>query len=270
MKRLIALLLVLTFCLSVSGQTLTTEWNAQKYAWVEGVWGRKDIIQAILDYLDQFDTVDWWRIEEGVSRTFDDPDWLVDEWVGSINGIPLAQATGSAQPFWIADQLGGFPAIKFDGSNDYLQGSFTEISQPNTIIIVCSEPTADGDFRHIFDGISINKRHLFTQDGSTNKYALFAGGGVRQSTYPIGTGFKIFSVVFNEGSSEVMVNGTLYTVSGDIGNVVLTGITLGTEYSTNGGFSDIVVIDKIVIDGGLTTPQLAQLELLLNRLRGVY
>lgn len=268
MRRILTLLLLLLFVLPCLGQE---RWGR------DGSWGRADPrwgrglkawTLTDLDYI-----VDWWRIEYGITKDGSD---LVSSWLGSINGIDLAQTTGANQPKWTADQINGHPAVVFSyvgsGDNDALQGVFgADYAQPNTVIIVCSEPTDDGNDRALFDGDDATHNHrLYTVDAS-NKYFMF-GGTPRATTYPMGgTGFKIFSVVFNGGSSVLRVNGTDYSPVANVGTDSFDALTLGAGHT--GGFlhSDIKVTDVVIINAGLGTGNLQRAERWLNVHRdGVY
>jgi PKD repeat protein len=60
----------------------------------------------------------------------------------SGNNNDASVFAGSLRPSWVADVLNGFPAVRFDGSNDFLD--FTEINNVRTVFWVIKEDvTAD-------------------------------------------------------------------------------------------------------------------------------
>lgn len=225
------------------------------------------IIELILGFLEQFDTVDWWRIEFGITESSN----KVSKWEGSINSIDFDQGTGANQPTLTADQLSGFPAIVFDGTADFMTATLgATYTQPFTIIIVVSEPTDNGARRVIFDSIDSINRIIFSQDGASNFYRMWADNFV-PSTYGTGnSGFRLFSLVYNSGSSIVHVDGVDKSPVGSPGVNILEDFTLAADRGGLAIFANIGLIDFIVIGEGLTVSQLAQLEILINRLRGVY
>ena len=232
-------------------------WSRVTPKWGRGVepWTLTD-----LDYI-----VDWWRIEEGVTKDGSDK---VSSWVGSINGIDLAQAAGGSQPTWTADQINGYPAIVFDGIADFLRGLFgATYSQPNTIIIVTSEPTATAAERRIIDGYAHPLRNLIEWDNTGSIYQLYAGNFVA-TTYTLGTGFKVLSTVFNGASSVFRVNGIDYSPVGDIGAATPSGLTLGSSAAGGSRWADISVTDVIFVNAAVGTGDLQRVERYLNEHRG--
>lgn len=238
-------------------------WGRPNARWGRGE-GEIEIGQRILNFLNQFDTVDWWRIEFGITKSSD----RVNKWEGFLNSIDLDQADGDKQPLWTADQIGGFPAIVFNGTDEYLATSAfsSPLSQPNTIIFVLKNPTVNGDV--ICDGIAVNKRHNI-EWRDTPKYTLRASTGQDVLTITPTVGWAILVTLYDGASTFLRDNGSQGGVGGSIGNDDLTGFVLGANRAF-GSPSNISVTDVIIIDGGLTAVQAAQLETLLNRLRGVY
>lgn len=213
--------------------------------------------------------VDWWQSDDTDNITMGAaPNYAVSSWLGSIYGIDLAQGTGANQPFWTADQLNGYPAIVFDGTADYLQGAFgATYSQPNTIILVATEITDDNTTRFMFDGDDGTNRLIFIMVGLDDVYKLNAGASVATTHATGGTGFKIWSLVFNGASSVARVNGVDKSPVGDIGSNDIDGLTLGAK---NDGTlrGNTSVTDIIICSTGLTTAELQKVERWLNVHRG--
>ena len=213
------------------------------------------------------DIIDWWQADDVASIT-KDGDGYVSSWKGSINSIDLAQATGIKQPQWLDAQLNGYPAIKFDGTEypagDYLQGAFdTTYAQPNTFILVCSEPTDNNTIKIITTGGSAAIRNQFIYNGSVgvDAYGLSAvGASSIYANYVLGTGFKIFSYVFNEASSIFRVNSTNYPLVGDIGASAIDGLTVGASWYPGLIPADISVTDIIPCSSGLSVGNMALAE----------
>ncbi len=210
--------------------------------------------------------VDWWRIEEGVTKDGSDK---VSSWLGSINGIDLAQGTGAKQPTWTADQINGYPAIVFDGTADFLKGAFgASYAQPNTVILISDEP-ADVDGTEIFiDGFDDAHRMQMWQSGvANNDYRLIAPLQYVSTYATGGSGFKIWSFVFNGASSKFRVNGTDYSSADDVGNHEMNGITIGADRD-GAAPAPLKTTDVVVVNGGMNATQLGIAETYLDDLRG--
>jgi len=260
MRRLGSIFIALSFVLLLTGHT---KWGRDgSWSRVDREWGRVE--EAVWTPIDLPNIVDWWRVGRGVTKDASDK---VSAWEGSINGISLSQANGANQPTWTADQLNGYPAIVFDGDGDHLAGAFgADYSQPNTVIIVCSEPTDNDAVRWMTCGSQSGKEHSIQQSGGGNKYTIYAGATL-VSTQVIDSGFKIWSAVFNGGSSLLRVNGT-QKAGGNVSTRTLNGLSLGTRYPTPVLWADISVTDVIVCSTGLTTAEMEKVERWLNVKRG--
>ena len=103
----------------------------------------------------------WYRGDDAyeentrVTACSDDGD-VVGSWTDLTgNADHVSQGTTANKPTWQDAELNGQPVIRFDGSDDYLQGAFTtggSISQANTIFIVSKLDTSavnDGNNRHV-------------------------------------------------------------------------------------------------------------------------
>ena len=230
-------------------------------------WGRTE--QAEFNVADLPNIVDWWRIERGMdgdsSGTAADSGESVFFWYGSINNTKLAQGTETNRPQYRTDQLNGNPAIVFNGSDNFMQtDSLWNLSQPNTIILVSTVPNALYD--NLFDGLDATHRHALIWY-TTPLFRMNAGITQIVNTIVPGSGWKIFTALYNGASSYLRQNGTQGSVVGDISTNVLIGLTLaGNNAITN--FANISVTDLIVVDGELSAADLQNVESYLNRLRG--
>ncbi len=84
----------------------------------------------------------WFRSDLGITKDGSD---LVATWADqSGNGRDLTEATN--KPLWVSSLINGYPAIRFDGTNDKLSSGAFSVSQPITIFIVHKNVSAtDGD-----------------------------------------------------------------------------------------------------------------------------
>ncbi len=242
----------------------------------DGAWGRPDprwgrgLDEWTLEDLPYI--VDWWRIEEGVeadsNNTIADSGDVVFFWRGSINGMALAQGINSRRPEYRTDQINGQPALVFDGIDDWLQVAFgAEYAQPNTIIFVCTEPDGATSDEVLFTGKVDGKRNELWWH--ITSYRIYAGI-YRQTAHPLGTGFKIFAVVYNTDNSIFRVNGVDVPIAATVGTQALNGLVIGSYFT--GAFSaDISVTDIVVINALIGTGDLQRVERWLNKhRRGIY
>ncbi len=94
----------------------------------------------------------WYQIDDGTQVRFDGglPGYRVDRWQDSGPGVADMQQSGGASPLLLQDQLAGFPAVDFDGSNDFLSAGNVKIhdnAQGLTVAaVVRPENTADAQW----------------------------------------------------------------------------------------------------------------------------
>jgi hypothetical protein len=86
----------------------------------------------------------------------------VSQWADkSPSALVYAQATGSNQPTWVAGLQNGKPGVRFDGVNDYLQGTSTALlagTSPASIWIVFKTVSA-GAFTSIMNFYATTASH---------------------------------------------------------------------------------------------------------------
>ena len=259
MRRLTTIFLALSFVLLLTGHT---KWGR------DGSWGRADrawgrIEEAVWTPNDLPSIIDRWDVDVGVTWSLVGADSAISSWTGRINGTDLAQGTGVNQPFLMAGQINGHPAVVFDGTNDYMQAAYGVYTQPLTVIIVCTEPDESVAFESLFDDITNGVS--FTQRTGLNQYFAHAGASLVGGTISAGT-WRIWTIVFNTTSSFWRRDG-VEKASGDAGTRDMDGLTLGTN-RTLARFSDISVTDLIVCDATLTTAEMQKVERWLNVSRG--
>ena len=137
--------------------------------------------------------------------------------------------TAGAEPIYKTDILNGNPIVRFDGVDDFLNVSFSEQSQPNTIFVVFQLNSVESSRNnHIIDANTGNNQAFFTDDSNDQNYQLFAGNRIGGNTQSAPPETYIASNLFNETSSEFRLNGTTDS-TGDVGINNLDGITVGAQ-----------------------------------------
>jgi hypothetical protein len=114
----------------------------------------------------------------------------------SGNGNDAVQATEGYRPLWKTNIVGSLPAIRFDGSNDYMDTALSG-TQPITFFVVRSVSTSGSTF----DSTNANRITLFNSGDSSQMYA---GSTARIDTT---AGIKLFTLTYNGASSEAYVFG---------------------------------------------------------------
>ena len=160
----------------------------------------------------------------------------------SGNGHDLTAGTA---PTYDDDGINNLPAVVFDKNDDeFLDVSFTSLSQPNHIFIVFKNlnQTQEGV---VFDGDSSFSQALVNASGN---YRLFAGGGLFDGDADFGDIIQA-SALFNGGSTEFRLNlGSRIATGGNIdSSVSMDGLTLGTNGSQDFGRFTNVAIGEILV-----------------------
>lgn len=172
----------------------------------------------------------WYRFRTGITITGGG----VSAWRDfSGNGRDLAQATAASRP-----TLTGDGSISFDGSNDYLQATFT-LAQPATLYLCVQQLTwTSGDI--LFDGVTADAR--VAQNTSSPGLAANAGSGLTvDNTIPVGR-YGVLAFVANATASRYQAGsgGPAVLTSGDAGTNAFGGLTLGAS-RTPGNYANILV-----------------------------
>lgn len=143
----------------------------------------------------------------------------------SGNNRPLLQATASLRPLVQTDG-----SLLFDGSNDVMSASFTEV-QPTTMYLLCRQVTwTSGDY--ISDGPSGANSGAIVQTTSSPQLNLNAGSSVAANTGLVVNTYGILTAVFNGASSSLRVN-KLTPTTGNAGAGNMGGITIGADGAGN-------------------------------------
>jgi PKD repeat protein len=193
----------------------------------------------------------WLRSDTGVVHTAG----VVEAWQDiSGNNHHLTQTEANRRPLLIANVLNGYPALRFDGSNDYLRVLFGQsFTPPNTVFCVFNMQSTTAQF--VYDGgTSFHCLRYINPD-------LLARVASAQIGYskPAPFDFIISTINFNTSNSQMFENGMLKQ-SGTIGTGSgLNGFTLGSAYSI-GSFFNGDVVEVLVYDGLLSVSDRVEVE----------
>ena len=162
----------------------------------------------------------------------------------------LTNSTGSSVPLRTNGMVNGYPALYFDGLDDFLRaeqytagGSFTH----EVWLVVSPRPSGIVSHR-FFDSVSATatNRHLGLLapnggSGGDRFTNLMSAGVVIHSATGLPTnswtGWKVLTYVFDGANSRALTNG-LVDFSGNAGSNVISGLTMGARLNLveNGRF----------------------------------
>lgn len=169
--------------------------------------------------------------------SWDEREMSASGWNDQTGTTDFAQATETNQPLLVANGLNGYPALRFNGSDNYMaEGTFTIGTYPYTIYFVAKVITwSDGDA--LLNG-GANGFTISLGGGGTNIYCYAGAYGTVRS---FGTGtYKIGGVVVNGASGLFQVNDDV--LEGDTGqNGIIDGLVLGADHN-HLNFSNIEIV----------------------------
>jgi hypothetical protein len=208
----------------------------------------------------------WYRASEGVTSVAT----AVSQWNDiSGNAHHLTQATGSKQPLVLPALINGYPAVRFDGVDDFMATANFTLNQPETIFIVYKQITLTGFGTHdvILDGKTAQRSLSTDTDDTITLINAGTGMGPGVSTYVANGVYAYATLVFNGASSKIRANG-VQIASGNAGTNNGGGLTLG---ALAGGTRscNIEVAELIDYAGVLAANQITDVEAYLKTTYGL-
>jgi hypothetical protein len=217
----------------------------------------------------------WLKADAGVSLN----GTTVSQWADqSGNGASAAQATTDLQPTFVASAANGKPAVKFDGTNDYLTFSLPTNGLTGATLILVSQ--SDIDYNGDWNGVL--RAPLFFNEtagwGSLHlspfqkvvrwRFGTTQANNLPSYTRPSAvTGFSISTAIKNGAVETLYVNGAQalqqsgkYTT---IAGVQATG-NLGRGYDNNTYFPGQIA-EVLIYDHALTDSDRQQVEQYLTQ-----
>lgn len=189
-------------------------------------------------------------------------------------GNHLTQATAGARPTLRTNAINGRPAIRGDGTDDYLTRSFT-LDQPFHVFLA-TKLLGFVQYDSFFSGAQgTDATMVFTNDGSIGSGIPTASTNYLMYCDSVGPSKEIFvnstyiiESQFNGASSKLSLNNDSYS-TGDVGSNVAAGFTLFTDtenaYHINADIGEVLVYNRI-----LTASEIAIAQNYLNGRWGAY
>lgn len=204
-----------------------------------------------------YNAVHWYRADdcyEDAARTTvaaDDGD-PVGSWTDKASADHASQGTSANRPTLQTAELNGESVLRFDGSNDYLQGAYTNggvLDQPFTILVVSkldASAVNDNVDHKMIDGDDSSDRAMIGKDGATTPDDWEFETGTSITGGAADSNWNIWTLVGNGASSRLWQNG-ISEAAGNSGAEEPTGITIGARYSAedywDGDIAEIVIFE---------------------------
>ncbi len=175
-------------------------------------------------------------------------DGFVSMWYDQFGSNDLANSTSAEQPkIWDATtgivKEGNRPAIEFDGSDDYLQASSLNISQPTMYFIVAKRDALTGKQNYI-DGATTSQEIMISTSDDT--YDMEAGTGLTTSVVAT-TNHQLLVSLFDGASSELFVNSVEVGLSGTPGTNAINNLIVGADSDQSdlldGTMQEVIIYD---------------------------
>ncbi len=194
----------------------------------------------------------WLRSDLGITKDGAD---RVENWADqSGSGYNFAQITDSKKPIWTADQINGYPALVFDGIDDWLSNAAIALSQPATVFIVAKYVTPNNNAA-LFDGeTGVGNTGRWVMDsglGSAGHYELYAGSGIYSSESISMDTWHLFIGVINGASSSLQIDNNALN-NGNVGANNLDKMILGALGYTvpawffKGGIREFIIYNSVL------------------------
>lgn len=179
----------------------------------------------------------------------------------SGNARHITQTTSTKRPLLKTAISGGYPAVRTDGVDDWLSGSWSNVAQPITIVF-CGIPRGSMDDADVLiDGLdSTHRTAMFINSGN---YASFYGGSaVVNTTYKYGVNRAHMPyAVFNGASSKHSLAPDMLGASGSVGTQGSDGLWVGTEFGGgNPRHVNVDFLEILVYNAALTQAQLESVQ----------
>lgn len=186
---------------------------------------------------------------------------LVSQWYdASGNNLHLTQSNEVNRPIQTSNIYAGHPSIRFDGTNDQLKVSFSELmNQPVTYFVVWKRNIPKA--QNILDGVDeLNRVTLGQPYSNLEFFAINAKGSAYLGLYytkPETSNLTVSSIILS--SPTIFFDNGVLKISGDAGNMGINGLTVGAAYN-NSRFFNGDITEIIIYDTNLTDTQRQQVE----------
>lgn len=189
----------------------------------------------------------------------------------SGNGYDLTQTTSGNRPAYYVNVVNGHPAVRFDGTNDYMTASIGALNAPFTVFAVgkfqnATQPSTNYDYIYAIGASAALQHFSLSRDESTNRYYIFDGTSALFGTSL--TGGQFIQVSQQTATSapfhQAWQNGVSLSAT-DLGGAVNTDGSLNVgRYAGGAHFLDGYVAELIFYNRALSTNERQAIEAYLK------
>ena len=161
----------------------------------------------------------------------------------SGNGRDLIQSTTDNKPLYKINIQNGWPAVRFDGINDYMDVTFGgALAIPYSLFMVFAFVNTPSGTKVMYS--STNQDYHYACVNDANGY-IYNGTQLNAPAASFGTAFHYLLHKWNTGSSDHRVDGVSST--GTTSNVNLNGLRVAEYYTSLGTYTSNIQVAEILI-----------------------
>lgn len=181
----------------------------------------------------------------------------VSSWADqSGNGNNATQGTGASQPLYETNELNGFPVVRFDGSNDFLDATVAASTTAYTRISVFQWDTSQGTgaFRVALNfGPGASANTTFTGIDPSGFYISSHSAAGNDLPSGVSSGWIVASVVVSAGTIEWWLDGA--SVGSSSTDVLARGSNLARlgNYGSGSFYFKGDIAEDIIYDAALNS-----------------
>ncbi len=182
---------------------------------------------------------------------------VVQTFTSRTGGVNLTQATSGSRPTYVTSSgaLGSKPALRFDGTADFMQATVTSDTQPHSIVIVAA-PTSVNSLRQLFAGSTDGAQLILT---ASAQLELYGGTSLLRPGATTAAG-HVYIGGFSGSSSFVTLDGAARTTGN--GGTLATGTTvyLGRHGTTAARYFPGDIAEVMIYDHVLTLDEQSSID----------
>jgi len=163
----------------------------------------------------------------GLSKSDGDPVSTWSDTTGNANDL-----TAGVAPAYQSGAINSEPAVRFNGADEFLDVSFSQISAPFHVFLVGVDLTGSNSAQTFFyDGTSEFEAGFFGDNSSfSNTWTMFSGSRLQGGSEDANP--HIWSMFWDGSNATLRLDGS-QIAKGDPGSPVLNGFTLGSIGNQN-------------------------------------
>lgn len=188
---------------------------------------------------------------------------ILDPYPDAIGSLDLS---ASGNPLYRTNSQNGLATVELDGTDDtYRSPTFTAVSQPFTIFVVCKMNSTSDDDR-IIDTKGLTGGRIYFRQNS-GSWEWFAGSFNTISYGSSDTNWHIHTLYADGSNSFARVDGTQYSL--DIGSNGFEILHFGSDSSASDFYADMNVAEIVPCSAGLSTSDIESEEQRLSDKWGI-